>query len=284
MPDSIYSRARRRSTYPGFHSISRKPRRWPLVLRVTKGSVHLSIILPVAFHCAWTSLVVFLDRYVGNVGLPGSIVPSLSIVVGLMLVFRNGTSYDRFWSGRNCLTGVTVGVRSLARYFLVYCRDAKGESTEAERQDTEKVVRMLMALLYAVKHNLRREFVGITAAPGTPYPRSPGTQTPITSVMNSQMLPQQQPYSDGNPGQYRPPLADSIATLYPTYSGLLPPELLSLEDQGLALPLQLAMPIESYIRRGVIRGWWAAPQASYLSGQLNALLQAFSQMETIRCV
>jgi putative membrane protein len=32
-----------------------------------------------------------------HIGLPSSIIPSLSIVVGLMLVFRNSTSYDRFW-------------------------------------------------------------------------------------------------------------------------------------------------------------------------------------------
>jgi putative membrane protein len=32
-----------------------------------------------------------------HIGLPNSIIPSLSIVVGLMLVFRNQTSYDRFW-------------------------------------------------------------------------------------------------------------------------------------------------------------------------------------------
>lgn len=86
-------------TFPLAHTTRKKRRRWPLVLRVWKGSIHWDILPAVLLHAAFTAFIVWLDRHRhAHIGLPGTIVPSLSIVVGLMLVFRNGTSYDRFWS------------------------------------------------------------------------------------------------------------------------------------------------------------------------------------------
>jgi ion channel-forming bestrophin family protein len=85
-------------TFPMSHSQRRKPRRWPLVLRVWKGSIHLDVLPAVLGHAAFTALIVYLERHHdAQLALPSTIVPSLSIVVGLMLVFRNGSSFDRFW-------------------------------------------------------------------------------------------------------------------------------------------------------------------------------------------
>jgi putative membrane protein len=256
--------ARRRSTYPSFHSTQRKPRRWPLVLRITKGSIHLSILPTIVFHCLFTGLVVYFDIFVHPVGLPGSIVPSLSIVVGLMLVFRNGSSYDRFWNGRNQLTTVITSVRNLTRYFLVSSRDAKDKSTDTENADTEAVVRVLIAVLYAVKHNLRAEFSSTSLERSYTTISRSGAYTPQPSLPESE------------------PLSESASTLRPEYSDLLPALHPSLENQGLAMPLQLSVSVEAYIRRGVIRGWWAPPQASYISGQLANLVASYGTMETIR--
>jgi putative membrane protein len=70
----------------------------PLVLRFVKGAIHADIALPVILSALWASFIVYLDHVRDDhIGLPGSIISSLSIVVGLMLVFRNQTSYDRFW-------------------------------------------------------------------------------------------------------------------------------------------------------------------------------------------
>jgi putative membrane protein len=269
---------RRRSTYPMYHTTQRKPRRWPLVLRVTKGSVHLHILPTVLFHCLFTALIVYLDLYVHPVGLPGSIVPSLSIVVGLMLVFRNGSSYDRFWSGRNQLTAVITSVRNLTRYFLVSGRDANGNSSDREDADTEAIVRVLIATLYAVKHNLRSEFSSASdlTRPGSPITATrSGLNTPNLFSRSGTQTPK--PF----PSQSEP-LSESFSTLRPEYSDLLPPTHLTLEDQGLSMPLQLSVSVESYIRRGVIRGWWAPPQASYISTQLANLISSYGTMETIR--
>ena len=66
------------------------------------------------------------------------------------------------------------------------------------------------------------------------------------------------------------------------YSDLLPPGLISLDSQGLGLPLQLTFFVEQYIKRGHDKGWFHAPQASQMQVQLNNLVDAYGRMETIR--
>ncbi|KIW03742.1 uncharacterized protein PV09_05049 [Verruconis gallopava] len=277
MPSTYGDMPSRASTFPLYHSARHKPRRWPLVLRMTKGSVHLSVMLPLAFHCGFTALVVYYDLYVKSVGVPGSIVPSLSIVVGLMLVFRNSSSYDRFWTGRNNLSQMCAGVRNLTRYFLACSRNSKDERTEAERVDTEATVRVLVTILYAVKHNLRAEFGDTSVTnPGTPL---------WSSTVSTPFLP-----TPGVASHRRQSLLDAEAvaeslnstTVRPEYNEALPQTLSYLEDHGLSMPLQLAVNVEAYIRRGVLRGWWAPPQASYLDTQLGNIVSNYTAMETIR--
>lgn len=83
-------------TFPAYHSSRKKPRRWPLVLRFVKGAVHVDILLPVVLHASISAVVCYLDQIRDeHLGLPSSTIPSLSIVVGLVLVFRTQTSYDR---------------------------------------------------------------------------------------------------------------------------------------------------------------------------------------------
>lgn len=287
--DSLHPREH---TFPGHHTLQRhKPRRLPLVLRVTKGSVHVSIVLPVFLHSVFTALVVWVDVY-RNVGLPGSVIPSLSIVVGLMLVFRNGTAYDRFWAGRNHLSGIIASVRNLARTFLVCSRSLQtDEATEEELLDTETVVRLLIALLYSIKHHLRLEFAPDTSnASGSPLGTvANGSATPVLAAQSNHTCEEAVAASI-------PALSRSSMTLpisQPTRSKLEASEALyadllksttiqSLETRGVSLPYQLSLPIEAYIRRGVQREWWIAPQAAHLQNTLSLLLADFAKMETIR--
>lgn len=256
-----------------FFSSRQKLRRWPLVLRVTKGSIHSTIIVPVLFHCIFTALIVAVDFYYTPLDLPGQIVPSLSIVVGLMLVFRNGSSYDRFWTGRNHFTGVITSTRNLTRYFLTCSRDAKDESTEAERADTEAIIRVLIAMLYAVKHNLRSEYQHNTLTTSS---------TPLLSRNDVTRSGYATPKHRAESLVDTSTINESLGTLRLDYTDLLPAKLASLEGQGLAMPLQLSITVEAYIRRGVIRGWWAPPQASYIDTQLSNLVASYGAMETIR--
>jgi putative membrane protein len=219
----------RMPTFPLSHASRQKPRKWPLAFRFIKGAIHHVIIVPIILHAVFTTLVVYFDRVKGyRLGLPASIVPTLSIVVGLMLVFRNSTSYERYWGGRQGLQSIVTTVRNLSRSFLV-CGPLENDR---DRQETEMTVKCLVALMYAIKNYLR-----------------------------------------GNWG---------IAGYDSTYAELLPRGMKGHESEGLGLPLELCFVIERYIKRGVQRGAFNAPQSSMLSAQLNSLMDSFGKMETIK--
>lgn len=236
-------------------------------------------------HGLFAALVVFLNEHLeGSLGLPASIVcphkqgkslyssrltalqiPSLSIVVGLMLVsvaahwskcrgpakpskvFRNQTSYNRFWDGRNYLTVIITSVRNLTRSFLA-CSAAtpKMNQSLSDQADTDRVIRILIAILYATKNHLRAEW-GAEIIPGAAINVSTGSATPISE-----------------------------------YSELLPQELTGLDERGVGLPLQLTFFVEQYIKKFFDKGMFHGPQASQMQVQLNTLTDAYGRMETIR--
>lgn len=259
----------RRPTFPLYHTSRHKPRRWPLTLRFIKGAIHRSIFVPVLLHAIFAVAVVLYNRHRnGDFALPSSLLPNLSIVVGLVLVFRNQTSYDRFWQGQMHLSDIGTCVRNLARTFLtcdhpldgqVSARGGEGakeanERREDERQDTETAVRLILALLYAIKHHLRAEW-------GSTVP-SLSSSSSSTATPPPQLAIQKAEYSD--------------------LGGLLPSGTRSFEDQGLGLPIQLSVFLEGYISRCCSRNWIHGPQAAQLSVQLNNLVSAYGNMETIR--
>ncbi|KAJ5697425.1 Bestrophin/UPF0187 [Penicillium malachiteum] len=248
---TLHGHHERRSTHPHLLSSRRKPRRWPLVFRFIKGAIHGEILVPVFLHSLFTAFVVYLDTYVFNtVGLPSTIIPSLSIVVGLMLVFRNQTSYNRFWDGRNGMSTMNTCVRNLVRTISTNSYSAtRGPPTPAEREDIERTIRILMAIPYAVKNHLRAEWGAAWALSG--------------------ML--------GHDVDER-----GSAAYNPDYAGLLPAGLQGHEDEGLGLPFQLTFFVDGFIKRGEMRGWFPAPGASQLQAQLNTLLDAYGRMETIK--
>ncbi|KAG2417712.1 hypothetical protein HFD88_008931 [Aspergillus terreus] len=236
----------RRGTHPHQLSTRRKPRRWPLVFRFVKGAVHGQILLPVVLHAMFTAFVVCLDRYIfDTVGLPNSIIPSLSIVVGLMLVFRNQTSYNRFWDGRNGMNTVNTCIRNLVRTIATNAYSPRAAPSPAEKEDIERTLRILMAIPFAVKNHLRAEW-GAAWAFGSDV------------------------------GE------DGVAAYNPDYASLLPVGLEGHEDEGLGLPFQLTFFVDGFIKRGEQRGWFNAPGASQMQAQLNTLMDAYGKMETIK--
>ncbi|EME47809.1 hypothetical protein DOTSEDRAFT_69669 [Dothistroma septosporum NZE10] len=242
----------RSPTFPSYHSTRKKPRRWPLVLRFIKGAIHVDIAIPVFLHGAFATAICYWDsKREGHLSIPSSVIPSLSIVVGLILVFRNSTSYDRFWQGNQLFTTISTNIRNLTRSFLACGYNYRGPPpTEAERADTERTVRMLLALIYAAKNHLRAEW---------------GQSLPI-------LLPRT---------EFDRARRQSVSVFKPEYDELLPVGTRGYEEAGLGLLLQLSIQIEGYIKRGHDRGWFHSPQASQLTVQLNTLVAAYGNMETI---
>ncbi|MFN6565986.1 bestrophin family protein [Dendronalium sp. ChiSLP03b] len=81
----------------------------------------------------------------------GSVIPS--IVLGLLLVFRTNTAYERFWEGRKCWGSIVNNVRNLARQIWV----SIDEKSPVDREDKIATLRLLVAFAVATKLHLRGE-------------------------------------------------------------------------------------------------------------------------------
>ena len=89
-----------------------------------KGSVITAIYQRVILTGAFGVLVSVLYYSKVPVSQPilASVIPS--IVLGLLLVFRTNTAYERFWEGRKCWGSMVNTIRNLARQIWV-CIDEK---------------------------------------------------------------------------------------------------------------------------------------------------------------
>ncbi|KAF5330581.1 hypothetical protein D9619_005909 [Psilocybe cf. subviscida] len=148
----------------------------PDVLRV-KGSIISRIIGPVLTVTLFTVLVCYASTKGYKLVLINSIVPLLSVVVGLILVFRNSTSYERYWEGRKAFASLVSNTRNLSRMVWVNVGPppvaapsdvSKGktlapstlEVTELEahlKKRKTEVLRLALSFVIATKHYLRGE-------------------------------------------------------------------------------------------------------------------------------
>ena len=81
----------------------------------------------------------------------GSIIPS--IVLGLLLVFRTNTAYERFWEGRKLWSGLVTNIRNLARQIWV----AVPENDPEARARKIYALKLMIAFAVATKMQLRGE-------------------------------------------------------------------------------------------------------------------------------
>ncbi|KAI9331068.1 Bestrophin, RFP-TM, chloride channel-domain-containing protein [Obelidium mucronatum] len=109
---------------------------------------------------AWASLICIFQlvsgvNFLKNWKLPNStlLISILGTAMGLLLVFRVNTAYDRFWEGRKTWTNVHYGVRNLGRLIWTYC-DPK---TEEEAYRRICAMNLLIAFASSIKHALRDE-------------------------------------------------------------------------------------------------------------------------------
>ena len=98
--------------------ISYDPKNWiGVLLDFPRSPVFRTLFLDVLGAGAYAALVVWLETDVIRIAVPlgPSFLSILGIILGLLLVFRTNTAYDRWWEGRR-LWGQLVNVsRGLAR-------------------------------------------------------------------------------------------------------------------------------------------------------------------------
>ena len=137
------------------YSYYREKREWLTVILQMQYSVIPAIIFRVTFCGLFGFLISVLYYLNFPVTLPtkSSLVPSL--VLGLLLVFRTNTAYERFWQGRQLWGTIVNTVRNFARQIWV----AVEENNSADREGKEEIMRLLVAFAIAGKLHLRGENV-----------------------------------------------------------------------------------------------------------------------------
>lgn len=118
-----------------------------------RGSV-IPAVLPRALVCGGFGIFISLLHYLGvSVSVPvlAGLIPN--IVLGLMLVFRTNTAYERFWEGRRLWGNLVNTVRNLARQIWVVILEKEPQ----ERQEKAAILRLLVAFAVATKLHLRQE-------------------------------------------------------------------------------------------------------------------------------
>jgi putative membrane protein len=118
-----------------------------------KGSVITAIYQRVLWCGVFGLLISILYHYKLPVSQPvlGSVIPS--IVLGLLLVFRTNTAYERFWEGRKCWGAIVNTTRNLARQIWV-CVD---EKLPEDKDNKIAALNLLVAFSVATKLHLRSE-------------------------------------------------------------------------------------------------------------------------------
>lgn len=130
-------------------------KQWFSQLGQIRGSV-IPAIFPKVCFCMLFSLIISRLYLAGiNLAVPvkSGLIPS--IVLGLLLVFRTNTAYDRFWEGRKLWGNLVNTVRNLSRSIWVTI----GEKSCQDRRNKEEVLRLLVAFCISMKLYLRGEKV-----------------------------------------------------------------------------------------------------------------------------
>jgi putative membrane protein len=91
------------------------PHRWMDHFFDVKGSMVREILGRVTACVAWSILVVVIHKMVFALGVPSTLHTLVGVAMGLLLVIRTNSSYDRFWEGRKLWGGIVNETRNMVR-------------------------------------------------------------------------------------------------------------------------------------------------------------------------
>lgn len=141
------------------HYFRRQPpavkRPWLRTAIQLRGSV-VPAILSRVLLCGGFGVSVSIAKSFGlSVSSPalGTVVPS--VVLGLLLVFRTNTAYERFWEGRKLWGSLINDMRNLARQIWIAVQELQPQDRPAKAA----ALRLLVAFAVATKLHLRHEAV-----------------------------------------------------------------------------------------------------------------------------
>jgi len=125
----------------------------PLVLRY-RGSVIPKLIVPVALLSLYSFVFVFLHSFGLTFTLSSALIPTFSLVTGLLVSFRTGSAYDRWWEGRRLWSTLTGNLRNFGRILWLHVEDGPNEFSLQQKREA---LNLLSAYALSIKHHLREE-------------------------------------------------------------------------------------------------------------------------------
>jgi putative membrane protein len=126
---------------------------WLQLALTVRGSVIPAVFAQVLFCGGFGLLISILFEWKIPVSFKslGVVIPS--IVLGLLLVFRTNTAYERFWEGRKAWGQLVNTVRNLARQILIAIPTTEPD----DRNQKINALNLLIAFPIALKLHLRSE-------------------------------------------------------------------------------------------------------------------------------
>ena len=123
------------------------PHKWLDHFFDIRGSLVREIALRVALCVAWSAGVVAFHKHVHDVSMPSLLHTLMGVALGMLLVFRTSSSYDRFWEGRKLWGGIVNETRNLIRCTSVHLKD--------DPALLARLTRWTAAFPWAAMHGLR---------------------------------------------------------------------------------------------------------------------------------
>lgn len=122
-----------------------------------RGSV-IPTILPRVLVCSGVGIIAALiDNYGFSLQeeILGTVTSNVAynLVLGLLLVFRTNTAYDRYWEGRKVWGGIVINTLNLGRKIKLIVI----ENAAIEKQNKVEALRFLSAFAVATKLHLRSQ-------------------------------------------------------------------------------------------------------------------------------
>ncbi len=134
-----------------------KDKHWFQTAFQIKGSVIPAIAGRTIICGLFGVLISVFDYFKHPVALPtlASLIPN--IVLGLLLVFRTNTAYERFWEGRKLWGTIVNMTRNLSRHIWIVVPAKQPQ----DREGKVEALKLLVAFAIATKQHLRQETLGV---------------------------------------------------------------------------------------------------------------------------
>jgi ion channel-forming bestrophin family protein len=130
-----------------------KTKEWFKTTFSYKESILPRVIYRALFCAVFAMGISYLDNKGYDVQLPvlASVVPS--VVIGLLLVFRTNTAYERFWEGRKLWSNIETLIRNISRQILVIVKEKNDEDKVSKKQ----ALLLLAAFSISVRQRLEKK-------------------------------------------------------------------------------------------------------------------------------